>query len=203
MSRALCVLVVLFVTSYAGAAWADDSTGTTEGGGEGSGEQTWPPPELRTRPPPIVIGELRSGGALGLGPIVGSRTGISIKLQPARPHAITLDIGATNFTNSVSFALGYAFSPRPLRGPNGISASFYIGAGARVRLLVVSLPDPDDPEESIVGVATVVGARVPLGLSFLMSGFPVELFVEAAPAIDFWQAFGIDIEGIGGARVFF
>ena len=36
-----------------------------------------------------------------------------------------------------------------------------------------------------------------------LQGFPVELFVEAAPAVDVWQSFGIDVEGVGGARVYF
>ena len=167
------------------------------------GEQSWPPAASKTRPAPVQLSELRSGGPFGLGLNIGSRTGLTLKLWPARAHGITLDVGATPFTNSVSLALGYTLHVPPLRGPVGISAQFYLGVGFRTRLLISVAPDPDEPEEDKVSVATVLGVRVPLGLSFLLQGFPVELFIEAAPAVDFWQAFGMDVEGIGGARVFF
>jgi len=165
--------------------------------------QSWPPAATKTRPAPVQLSELRSGGPFGLGLNIGSRTGLTLKLWPARAHGLTLDLGATPFTNSVSLAFGYSFHAPPLRGPVGISAQFYLGVGFRTRLLISVAPDPDEPDEDKVSVATVLGVRVPLGLSFLLQGFPVELFIEAAPAVDFWQAFGIDVEGIGGARVFF
>jgi len=192
---ALCTLLLL----PAGLAAADDAPPPADP----ETTQTWPPPELKTKPPPVTLEQLRSGKGFGIGLNVGSRTGVTLKIWPKRPHGITLDVGATNFTNSVSFVLGYAFHAKPIRGPNGISVQFYVGAGFRTRLLIYTEPDPDDDERSLVRVAAVLGARVPLGLSFLMSGFPVELFVEAAPAVDFWQSFGVDVEGIGGARIYF
>lgn len=167
-------------------------------------EQTWPPPsEFKTKPPPVTIGQLRAGGPVGLGMILGSRTGLSLKIQPARAHGITVDLGATPFSNSMSAALGYTFQVKPLRSPAGISAQFYFGLGLRLRLLFYNQPDPDDADKTLLGVGTVLGTRIPLGMSFLLQDFPVELFVEVAPAIDFWQAFGVDVEGIGGARVYF
>ncbi|MCP4867498.1 MAG: hypothetical protein GY898_02115 [Proteobacteria bacterium] len=189
------LLSLSLLAALAGPAFAEDKPADTT--------QTWPPPELKTKPPPVTLEQLRSGKAFGIGLNVGSRTGLTLKIWPKRPHGITLDAGATNFSNSVSFVLGYAFHAKPIRGPNGISASFYVGAGFRTRLLIFTEPDPDDEDRNLVRVAAVLGARIPFGLSFLMSGFPVELFVEAAPAIDFWQSFGVDVEGIGGVRVYF
>jgi len=49
----------------------------------------------------------------------------------------------------------------------------------------------------------VIGLRLPIGFSFLLAGFPIELFIEAAPAVDFWQSLGFDLEGQGGARIYF
>lgn len=198
MLRWPSLLVALALLLLPVAASAQDDSG-----GEGDSTQTWPPPELQTKPPPVSLVQLKSGGPLGLGVNVGSRTGLTLKLWPARAHGIVLDVGATPFTNSIAFALSYQLHVKPIRGPNGISAQFYIGAGFRTRLLFVTGPDPDDADETVTNVAAVLGARVPLGLTFLMAGFPVELFVEAAPAVDFWQAFGFDVEGLGGARVFF
>ncbi len=193
-----CLLLLVLALSFPGLAFAQDS-----GDGGGDSTQTWPPPGMETKPPPITLGELRSGGVFGLGMNAGSRTGLTAKIWPARAHGIVLDVGTTPFTNSVAFALSYQLHIKPIQGPVGISAQFYLGLGFRTRLLIGSAPDPDDADKTVTTVATVLGARVPLGLSFLLSGFPVELFIEAAPAVDFWQAFGFDVEGIGGARVFF
>jgi hypothetical protein len=168
-------------------------------------EQTWPPPpaEVKVKPPQVMLGELKSGGAFGVGMLLGSRTGLTLKIWPKRAHGITIDVGATPFSNSMSAAVGYGFHARPIRGPSGISAQFNVGVGFRMRMLFFQTVDPDDADKTILTVGTVLGARVPLGMTFLLQGFPVELFVEVAPAVDFWQAFGVDVEGIGGARVFF
>lgn len=164
-----------------------------------SDENTWPPPtEVRTKPAPVTTDQLRSGGPVGLGMILGSRTGLSLKIQPTRPHGITVDFGATPFSNSMSAAVGYSIHVKPLRAPSGVSAQFYFGLGARLRLLFYT-----DPVKDELVVGTVLGARIPLGISFLLQDFPIELFVEVAPAIDFWQAPGVDVEGIGGARLYF
>ena len=165
---------------------------------ETSDEKTWPPPATRieAKPAPAPTDALRSGGPVGLGMLLGSRTGLTLKIQPARAHGITLDVGATPFSNSISAALGYAFQVKPVEAPSGVSAQFYFGLGARLRVLFY----PDDGD---LVVGTVLGARIPLGISFLLRGFPVELFVEVAPVVDFWQTPGFDIEGVGGARVYF
>jgi hypothetical protein len=199
MIRALLLpsLIVLLLVA-GGSAYAEESDDKEE-----APPQIWAPAVVETKPPPVTLGELRTGKAFGLGLNIGSRTGLTLKIWPKRPHAITLDVGATNFTNSISFVIGYAFHAKPLRGPNGISVQFYVGVGFRTRLLIYTEPDPEADNRVLVRAAAVLGARVPLGLTFLMSGFPVEVFVEAAPAVDLWQSFGIDVEGIGGARVYF
>lgn len=173
-----------------------------------SGDPEWKPQsvELEALPAPTGLDQLKSGGKVGVGLNLGSRTGLTLKLWPKRPHGISLDIGATNFTNTISLALSYGFHLKPMRAPKaGISAQVYLGIGARARVLLMAEPeDPDDPEsETSLQAAAVVGLRVPVGITFLMEGFPVELFLEAAPAIDVWQSLGFDLEGMGGARIYF
>ena len=64
--------------------------------------------------------------------------------------------------------------------------------------------DSDDPESDVlVHTSAVIGLRVPIGLSFLVEGFPIEVFIEAAPAVDLWANFGLDLEGLAGARIYF
>jgi hypothetical protein len=175
------------------------------------GTQTWPPQSAGSAPPPVArapvqLPELRSGGLFGVGLLLGSRTGLSLKVWPRRPHAITLDLGATPFSNSASLALGYQFHARPLRNPLGLSAQFTLGLGFRTRLLFVAeaqFDDQGEPAGTVVRTFAVLGVRIPFGFSFLVREFPVECFVEVAPAVDVWQSFGVDVEGIGGARVYF
>jgi hypothetical protein len=161
---------------------------------------TAPPPD------PNQLSNLKSGGKVGLGVLIGSRTGITLKLWPKRRHGISFDVGSTNFSNTISFALSYQFHAKLLRASGApVSAQFYFGVGGRARVLIHSVPDdPSDPDsEFTINTAAVIGVRVPIGFSFLIEGFPVELFIEAAPAVDFWQALGFDFEGVGGARVYF
>ena len=176
---------------------------------EGKGEGEWASKSVDiTAAPadPNGLSALKSGGKLGVGVLIGSRTGITLKLWPARRHGLTLDVGSTNFTNTISLALSYQFHAKLLRAPGApVSAQLYFGVGGRARVLINAVPeDPADPDsEPTIATAAVIGVRIPIGFSFLIEGFPVELFVEAAPAVDFWQALGFDFEGVGGARVYF
>ena len=163
--------------------------------------QTWNPTAAQTRPAPPALQDLKGGGKVGVGFHLGSRAGLSLKFWPKRAHAFAVDVGATPFANSLAIAVGYALHVRPVTGPVGISAQFTVGIGARLRILFATAQDEDG--ESLVEADTVLGLRVPLGLVLLMADFPVEFFVEVAPAIDVWQAFGVDIEGLGGARIYF
>jgi len=169
----------------------------------------WTPKSVEiTAPPPRPNGleSLKSGGKFGMGVLLGSRTGLTMSLWPGRRHSLSLDIGSTNFTNSVSVALSYHLHVKLIQAPEaGVSAQLYFGIGARARLLFhTELEDPADEEsDPLIRTATVVGLRAPIGLSFLLRDFPIELFIEAAPAVDLWQNFGLDLEGLGGARIYF
>jgi hypothetical protein len=155
---------------------------------------------------PNSLESLKSGGKFGIGLLLGSRTGLTMSLWAERRHSLSLDVGSTNFTNSVSVALSYHLHVKLFLAPNsGLSAQVYFGIGGRARLLFHSeLVDPEDTEsDTLISTAVVVGLRAPIGLSFLVRGFPIEVFIEAAPAIDLWRSFGLDLEGIAGARIYF
>jgi hypothetical protein len=197
---ALCLSLSLLVPNLADAAPAKK---------KGKESPGWSPPAVEIVLPPTpsdTLGSLKSGGKFGLGLLLGSRTGLSAKLWPGRRHSLSIDVGSTNFTNTLSFAASYHFYPKLIRAPqSGVSAQLYFGVGVRARLLIHSeFEDPNDSESAtILETASVAGVRVPIGISFLLQGFPIELFIEAAPAIDFWYSLGFDLEGIGGARIYF
>ena len=63
---------------------------------------------------------------------------------------------------------------------------FYVGAGARI----------------LAGDDTQLGIRLPLGVSYLPSNNPIELFAEIAPVIQIATSIGIDVDGVVGIRVY-
>ena len=189
----LVIALMLVVPSTASAGSAKKKTKDQEG---------WAPKAaVVTAPvvPPDSLSSLKGGGKFGLGLLLGSRTGLTAKVWAKRRHSLSLDVGSTNFTNSISFALSYHLYVKLFRAPqHGLSAQFYFGVGGRARLLFRTEElDPEDPESPVViNTSAVIGLRVPIGLSFLVQGFPIEVFIEAAPAIDLWTNFGLDLEGL-------
>lgn len=196
----LMVALALLAPSNAGASSAKKKSQTQEG---------WAPNAAVVTAPvidPDSLEGLKGGGTFGLGLLLGSRTGLTAKVWAKRRHSLSLDVGSTNFTNSISFALSYHLHVKLFRSAEkGLSAQLYFGIGGRARLLFrTQQVDPDDPEsDSLVNTTAVIGLRVPIGLSFLVRGFPIEVFIEAAPAVDLWTAFGVDLEGLAGARIYF
>ena len=194
------ILKLIFVLRIALAAGAKN---------KGKKEKDWKPASVditAPQPAPDSLETLKSGGKFGLGVLVGSRTGLSAKLWPKRRHSLSLDLGSTNFTNTISFTASYQFHAKLIRAPeHGSSAQLYFGIGGRARVLVqASREDPNDEESAtVLNTTAVIGLRLPIGFSFLLAGFPIELFIEAAPAVDFWQSLGFDLEGQGGARIYF
>ena len=146
------------------------------------------------------ISDYRSGGPVGIGLTVGHRAGLTVQAWPSPNHAFSFDVGATPFVNTFSFAAGWTGRPAHIRAPNGVSAHVYLGVGFRMRVAFSSTLGADG--EAVATATPLLGVRVPIGMSLLMKDFPVEFFVEVAPAIDAWSAFGVDVEGIGGVRVY-
>lgn len=148
----------------------------------------------------LGISDYRSGGAVGVGLMLGSRAGLTIQAWPHPDHAFSFDIGATPFVNTFSFAAGWTGRPLHLRSPVGISAHTYIGVGFRMRVAFATSVDSDGV--GVPSATPLLGVRIPIGFSFLLKNFPVEFFAEVAPAVDVWSAIGFDVEGVGGVRVY-
>ncbi len=151
-----------------------------------------------TAPAKKTIADVKGGGPFGIGFTAGSRSGMTMKIWPALGHGIVIDIGAPRFLNSLAFAIGYRGHLKPLMPPsNAIAAMPTIGANFRTRMMF--LADSDPP------VFVELGAGVVFGVSVTVPQWPVEFFFEAGPVFCFWQGpgFGIDVDGLGGARIYF
>ena len=157
--------------------------------------QLWTQP---TTPTVRTIGDLKGGGPLGMGFSVGTRNGMTLKIWPARGYGIVLELGAPPYLNSMALSLGFRGHFKPLSPPgNSVAALPYIGASFRLRMMFMPGQDPS--------VFAEMGAVIPFGVSIVWPQFPVELFVEAGPVLAFWKGpgFGIDVDGIAGARIYF
>lgn len=151
-----------------------------------------------TTPTKKTIADIKGGGAFGLGFTAGSRSGMTMKIWPALGHGIVIDIGAPRFLNSLALALGYRGHFKPLMPPsNAIAAMPFIGVNFRTRMMFISGGDPP--------VFVELGAGLMAGVSMTVPQWPVEFFVEAGPVFAFWKGpgFGIDVDGLAGARLYF
>jgi hypothetical protein len=140
----------------------------------------------------------KGGGTFGMGFVVGTDNGLSIKLWPKRMHGIHIHIAAPTRLNAVSVGFAYQLHMASIAIPGSkVQLHPSIGPSFRLRAFVYNDGAYVDGQ---------VGASI--GMSISMSQVPVELFFEVIPGF----TFGINIPGVGlgfdvgghvGARFYF
>lgn len=124
-------------------------------------------------------------GNTELGIILGEPTGISLKLWQTNTTAIDAAVAWSFGRNeSVHIHADYLVH-NDLEADQG-SFMFYYGLGARALLA-------DDPR---------FGARIPLGLQYIVPSTRLSLFFEVAPAFDLVPATKFGVNGGIGIRYF-
>jgi hypothetical protein len=107
---------------------------------------------------------------VGLGIVLGDPTGLSAKFLLDQRSAIDLAFGADlDNDDDLQIHFDYLFSPATIAQSGGVTIPFYFGIGGVVEI------DNDNNNNDDADI----GLRVPVGLSFLFSRAPVEVFVEA------------------------
>ncbi|WP_404419202.1 hypothetical protein [Marinospirillum sp.] len=142
------------------------------------------------------------GNQLGIGFIVGEPTGLSVKKWLDSRRALDLGLGWSS-SGSDSFHLhgDYLFHQYGLlRGvANDLNLSgdltTYLGLGARAKFRDHDRHHDDDD--------TLLGVRVPLGISYQFADAPVDLFVEAVPTMDLIPDSDFGINAALGGRYYF
>jgi hypothetical protein len=129
---------------------------------------------------------------VGLGFIIGEPTGIDFKVF-------------LNKTNALQFALAWSLNDENdlhIQGDyiwhrydvvdlnNGDQMPLYFGVGGRVVLI-------EDPGDDVVGI------RFPVGLAYIFTDYPFDVFVELVPTLDLAPDTDFDLEGAIGARFWF
>jgi hypothetical protein len=124
----------------------------------------------------------------GLGIILGEPTGVSGKLWTSGTNAF--DFGAAwSFSGDGNLLLQadyvwHIFRLIPV--PEG-KLPFYVGVGGRV----------------VFSDNAKIGVRVPLGLDYMFSNAPVDIFVELVPILNLAPSTDFDFNGGIGARYWF
>ena len=124
----------------------------------------------------------------GLGIILGEPTGISAKLWTSSDNAF--DFGtAWSFKGNGHLLLqaDYVWHIFRLISVSSGRLPFYVGVGGRV----------------IFSDDATIGVRVPLGLDYMFSNAPVDIFLELVPILDLTPSTDFDFGAGIGARYWF
>lgn len=124
----------------------------------------------------------------GIGIILGEPSGISGKLWLGSSNALDLT-AAWSFKGDDHLLLqaDYVWHSFNIISVSSGRLPIYFGIGGRVLLA-------DDP---------LIGVRVPIGLNYMFSDAPVDIFLEIVPILDIAPATDFDLGGGLGARYWF
>ena len=132
----------------------------------------------------------------GLGLILGEPTGLSAKAwldeQSAIDFAAAWSLEGRNSFHLHADYLRHAYVIDVNKG----SLPLYYGIGARMQLLEDRSPGDD-------GAEVRFGLRIPLGISYLFDGAPLDVFLELAPVVELIPSTDVDLEGGVGIRYYF
>ena len=125
-------------------------------------------------------------GNLGLGVILGSPSGISLKYWKSGNHAFDAGL-AWNFAGEDAISVhGDYLWHSWLESETGRFAVYY-GIGA----------------QTLLANESTIGARIPVGLTYILDDAPIDFFLEVAPIFEVIP--NTEFEGAGGigARFYF
>ena len=143
-------------------------------------------------------GAWKGGGTVGLGFLIGTDNGLSLKLWPSRMHGVHIHLAAPTRLNALSVGFAYQIHLASIGIPGSkVHLHPSIGPSFRLRAFIY---------ENGAYVDGQAGASI--GMSVTVAEVPAEIFFEVIPGF----AFGIYIPGVGlgfdvgghvGARFYF
>lgn len=126
------------------------------------------------------------GGNTGIGVMLGEPTGISLKIWNNERTAIDAGL-AWSFSGRDAVHLHADYLLHKWLDIEKGNLVFYYGFGGRIAF-------SEDP---------FIGARIPLGLNYLIPESPLELFAEVVPILDILPDTEFDANGAVGLRFYF
>jgi len=139
-------------------------------------------------------------GTFGIGLILGGPTGISFELGRLS-HTLKAGIGWTLLSSvkildvnvDYTYVMPGLITKVPELGP-------YIGLG--VKLLFLNDEYKKDKEWD-TGSSIAIGARIPVGIKYIIKKVPIDIFLEAVPTLIIIPKVELGIDGAFGARYYF
>ena len=142
----------------------------------------------------VVFPQIAAAGSnksgLGVGIIVGEPTGIDAKYWLGSDSALQGAVAWSTSSNSnLHLHLDYIVHKWNLIDVSSGSMPLYFGIGGRIKFRENSGDD--------------VGIRIPIGLSYMFSDDPFDLFLEVVPILDLSPDTDFGFNGAIGGRWFF
>jgi hypothetical protein len=143
------------------------------------------------------------GGPFGVGLIIGSPTGVSMKYYlGGSGQAIAAALGGAFAGDSgIHVHADYLWHPVMLTQDDAFNLPLHVGVGVRLLDHDRGKNDNDDFH---------VGVRAPVGLTFDFTSVPLDVFLEVALILDFQSddnhdgdTFGLDLNAGVGVRYYF
>lgn len=134
---------------------------------------------------------------VGIGFIVGEPTGLDAKFFLSNEHALEFGLAwSLSGQNEVHLQGDYLWHRYDLiELNNGDEMPLYFGIGARM------IFEEDDPGED--DDRDTVGIRFPIGLAYMFTNYPFDIFATIVPILDLAPDSEFDLEGAIGARFWF
>ena len=136
----------------------------------------------------------------GLGVIVGEPTGLSLKKWLNDQDAIDV-AAAWSFSENDSFQLHADYLRHNydlLQAPTlAGQLPVYFGVGARIKFKDANNGKGKNDDDTLVGI------RIPLGITYLFVVTPLDIFAEIVPILDIAPKTDLDINAALGIRYYF
>jgi Protein of unknown function (DUF3996) len=129
---------------------------------------------------------------VGLGFIIGEPTGIDIKFNLNKVHALEFALAwSLSDDNDLHIQGDYLWHKYDvIKLDSSDELPLFFGIGGRI---IIREDDIDD----------TVGVRFPVGLDYIFANYPFDIFVEIVPILDLAPDTDFDLEGALGARFWF
>ncbi|HPQ42548.1 MAG TPA: hypothetical protein PLV45_19405 [bacterium] len=136
----------------------------------------------------------------GAGVVIGEPTGLTFKKWISDTTAWDAGI-AWSFSENDSLHLHFDYLAHWFGRVSGLETRgrlpVYIGLGVRVKL------EEDNNGRGKNNDDTLIGVRVPFGITYLLADAPIDLFAEIVPVLDVVPDTDFDLNAAIGARFYF
>jgi hypothetical protein len=152
-----------------------------------------------------VLSAKAQESGFGLGIMLGEPTGLSAKVWTGGDNALAFGLAWGGLGRGGYFhAHGdYLFHNFNVINVSKGKMALHYGPGIRLRTWGSGRYWNNGRYYEARGGYTRLGVRFPVGLTYLFSGAPVDIFLEAAPALDLTPSTSFDVDAALGFRYYF